>query len=155
MTRAQLAALLLSASSVLTGVTIVCAQQAPSSQPASQPAAVEKIDVEKFDALRTQADQVVLDVRTPAEFADGHVAGAINLPISKQPFDDAIAKLDKSKSYLVYCHSGKRSFLASQRMRAAGFEHLLNFSGGIVAWEKAGKPMEKAPAHEPAKAPQK
>lgn len=131
---------------------------APSTQPAGgEKAAVEKIDVAQFDALRADPKQVVLDVRTPAEYAEGHVPGAINVPMGKG-FDQAIASHDKSKPYLVYCHSGKRSFLATQRMRELGFETLLNFRGGIVAWENAGKPMAtgaepgatRSPATQPA-----
>ena len=113
----------------------------PANAPTTQPQSVEKISIEKFEELRTQPGQTVLDVRTPAEFADGHVPGAIHVPIASG-FDEAIAKLDKSKPYLVYCHSGKRSFLASQRMTKAGFTDVKNFAGGIVAWENAKKPME-------------
>ena len=103
---------------------------------------VEKIDVTTFDALRSASDTLVLDVRTPDEFASGHVPGAVNVPYSKAGFDASIATLDKSKTYLVYCHSGKRSFLSSKQMQSAGFDHLYNFNGGIVAWEKAGKAMQ-------------
>lgn len=115
---------------------------APTTAPSTQPAGVEKIDVERFDALRAEPGQVVLDVRTPGEYAQGHVPGAINVPMGKT-FDEAIAAHDKSKPYLVYCHSGKRSFLATKRMQELGFAHLLNFRGGIAAWEEANKPMVK------------
>lgn len=120
--------------------TLADAPAAPTTVPATQPTEVEKIDVERFDALRQEPGQIVLDVRTPAEYASGHVPGAINLPMGKT-FDDAIARLDPSKPYLVYCHSGKRSFLATKRMQGLGFTQLLNFRGGIAAWEDAGKPM--------------
>ena len=115
---------------------------APATAPATQPAGVEKIDVERFDALRVEPGQIVLDVRSPAEYADGHVPGAINVPMGKT-FEQAIASYDKSKPYLVYCHSGKRSFLATKRMSELGFTQLLNFRGGIAAWEDAGRPMVK------------
>jgi rhodanese-related sulfurtransferase len=126
-------------------LTLAIAVAAPAigrEAPTSQPATVEKIGVTKFDALRADEANIVLDVRTPEEFAEGHVPGAINAPYSKAGFDAAIAALDKSKTYLVYCHSGKRSFLSTKLMQSAGFAHLFNFSGGIVAWEKAGKAME-------------
>jgi rhodanese-related sulfurtransferase len=143
MNRARFAAAAVLCSTLFV-VPLIAAPDGPATQPTTQPKSVEKIDLAKFDALRKDADQAVLDVRTPREFADGHVPGAINVPIQSKEFDAAIAKLDPSKKYLVYCHSGKRSFLATQRMRAAGFENLMNFAGGIVAWEAAAKPMEGA-----------
>jgi rhodanese-related sulfurtransferase len=71
----------------------------------------------------------VVDVRTPSEYAAGHIAGAINVDVESGAFSDAIAGLDKSKTYLVYCHSGRRSGIASEQMRAAGFTVL---DGGAI-----------------------
>lgn len=136
-------------SSMLGASAVLCATAfaddgpaTPTTAPSTQPAGVEKIDIETFESLRADATQVVLDVRTPGEYAQGHVPGAINVPMGKT-FDEAIASYDKSKPYLVYCHSGKRSFLATKRMQELGFEHLRNFRGGIAAWEDANKPMVK------------
>lgn len=133
-------------------VAAALADDAPTTAPATQPVGVEKIDVEKFDALRADPAQIVLDVRSPAEYADGHVPGAINVPMGKT-FEQSIASYDKSKPYLVYCHSGKRSFLATKRMQELGFAQLLNFRGGIAAWEEANKPMVKGSAPNDADAP--
>lgn len=64
-------------------------------------------------------DQVI-DVRTAAEFAQGHIAGAINIDVETADFDSSVSLLDKSKTYLVYCHSGRRSAIAAEHMTTAG-----------------------------------
>jgi rhodanese-related sulfurtransferase len=102
-----------------------------------------KIQVEEFDKLRTKPDHVVLDVRTPEEFKQGHVAGAKNIDVNATDFAKQIAALDKSKTYLVHCARGGRSAIATQEMKNAGFSHLLDFTGGFNAWQKAGKPVTK------------
>jgi rhodanese-related sulfurtransferase len=115
--------------------------------PATAPAAdVRKISIDEFDRLRNQSGVVVLDVRTPGEFAEGHVAGAVNLSVAREGserFDDEVAKLDRDKTYLVYCARGNRSALAANRMSKLGFTHLNDFSGGMQQWLKEGKPVEK------------
>ena len=104
---------------------------------------VKKIDVEEFDRMRTGKDAVVLDVRTPEEFAAGHVPGAVNLPVNEPEFGKKLAGLDKDKTYLVHCARGGRSATATKQMTGLGLKGLFDFSGGFVAWEKAGKPVEK------------
>lgn len=63
---------------------------------------------------------VVVDVRTAGEYNAGHVAGAVNIDVESVAFDSAIADLDPSQTYLVYCHSGRRSAIAAQKMSDAG-----------------------------------
>jgi rhodanese-related sulfurtransferase len=111
-------------------------------KPAAKPQ-VEKIDVDQFDKKRQEKDTVVLDVRTPDEFAAGHVPGAVNLDIHDPQFNDKVATLDKSKTYLVHCAKGYRSGIASTKMAAMGFPSLFDFHGGFTAWENAHKPIEK------------
>ena len=114
---------------------------------ATAPAAgVRTISIDEFDRLRKESGVVVLDVRTPGEFAAGHVAGAVNLSVASEGsehFDDEIAKLDRDKTYLVYCARGNRSAIAAQRMSKLGFTHLNDFSGGMQQWMKEGKAVEK------------
>ncbi|MDO8120444.1 rhodanese-like domain-containing protein [Isoptericola sp. b490] len=81
---------------------------------------------------------VVLDVRTPQEFAAGHLPGAINVDVEAPDFATRIAQLDTSVPYAVYCHSGNRSAAAMQQMAAAGFTDLADLAGGITAWAQAG-----------------
>ncbi len=81
---------------------------------------------------------VVLDVRTPGEYAQGHVDGAINIDVEGGAFDQQIAKLDKNATYVVYCHSGRRSTLATDAMAKAGFANVYNLQGGIADLQAAG-----------------
>ncbi|MDZ4683325.1 MAG: rhodanese-like domain-containing protein [Saprospiraceae bacterium] len=74
---------------------------------------------------------VLLDVRTPAEFAGGKVKGAVNLDIYNPNFSASIDKLNKNKTYFVYCRSGARSGQACNLMADRGFENLYNLVGGI------------------------
>lgn len=83
------------------------------------------------DALTT-----VVDVRTPAEFATGHVQGALNLDIEAADADQKIAGLGKDRHYLVYCHSGRRAKDAVARMQAVGLT--ARSGGGIEDMRAAG-----------------
>jgi len=84
---------------------------------------------------------VILDVRTPAEFASGHLPGAVNLDVQGADFPAGLAKLDASASYAVYCHSGNRSSIALEQMAAKGFAHTTGLAGGITAWAQANGPI--------------
>jgi rhodanese-related sulfurtransferase len=87
------------------------------------------------------ADLVVLDVRTPDEFASGHLSGASNIDFYASDFKAQIDALDKSATYVVYCHSGNRSGQATTIMKDLGFQTVYNVEGGINAWEQAGLPV--------------
>lgn len=130
--------------SILALATMLTALVAP--QPAraqSTKPAVEKIDLNQFDQKREAPDAVVLDVRTPHEYAAGHVPGAVNLDIHDPKFAQKLEALDKSKTYLVHCAMGVRSAAATRKMATLGFPHLFDFHGGFKAWENAHKPIEK------------
>ena len=133
---------------LLAAATFVAAGpvRADDKQPARKEAEkpVPKLTVEEFDEKRKEKDAVVLDVRTPEEFKAGHVPGAVNIDIADKDFDKKVAALEKDKTYLVHCARGGRSAKAVERIRAtAKLEKLFDFSGGMTAWEKAGKPVEK------------
>lgn len=103
----------------------------------------QDIDAEKFQELMKEKETVVLDVRTPAETSDGVVPGYQMINIMAPDFREQINKLDKSKTYLVYCRSGNRSGQACDYMAGLGFDKLYNLSGGIGAWNRAfGKTAE-------------
>ncbi|MCC6726783.1 MAG: rhodanese-like domain-containing protein [Saprospiraceae bacterium] len=76
---------------------------------------------------------VILDVRTPAEVAAGKLQGAININIQNPNFEAQIGKLDKGKTYFVYCRSGVRSANACRKMHDLGFAQLVNLSGGYLS----------------------
>jgi len=89
----------------------------------------------------TEPNTAIVDVRTPSEFAAGHIAGAINIDIEGADFTSAISSLDQSKTYALYCHSGRRSGLAITAMQQAGFTSVYDLNGGIQNWQAAGKTL--------------
>ncbi len=84
---------------------------------------------------------VVLDVRTPEEFAEGHLDGAIMIDFYGADFTDRLAELDRDRPYLLYCRSGNRSSQARQIMIDLGFTDVADIDGGILAWTQAGLPL--------------
>ena len=86
---------------------------------------------------------VIIDVRTPSEFADGHIANAVNIDFYSETFRDDLNKLVKNKVYLVYCQSGNRSGKARDVMKEFGFPEVYNMSGGIIGWKAEGLPLAK------------
>jgi rhodanese-related sulfurtransferase len=86
-------------------------------------------------------DLVVLDVRTPEEFAEGHLEGAVLVDFYAADFAEQLAALDTDVPYLVYCRSGNRSGQALGVMEQLGFTSAVDVDGGIVAWTGAGLPV--------------
>ncbi len=84
------------------------------------------------------AAATVIDVRTPEEFAAGHLAGAVNINVQADDFDAKIGALDPEASYVVYCRSGNRSGVAVDRMSALGFTHAVNAGSLESAAESTG-----------------
>ena len=93
------------------------------------------------DAVDVLDERTVIDVRTPEEFAAGHVAGAININVEAPDFGEQIAALDAEDAYLVYCRSGRRSAVAADEMAEAGFTDIID-AGGLEALAEAGAPIE-------------
>jgi phage shock protein E len=75
------------------------------------------------------ANTVVIDVRTPAEYASGHLHGAINIDVESANFDSQISALPQDGHYVVYCHSGNRSAPAAARMGELGYSHVTDAHG--------------------------
>ena len=84
---------------------------------------------------------VVLDVRTPEEFKEGHIEGAVNINLNSKVFKHEIGRLDRQKTYLVYCRTGRRSKEAVRIMQDLGFTNLLLFEGDIVGWKAEKLPL--------------
>lgn len=85
-------------------------------------------------------DEVILDVRTPEEYAGGHIEGARNIDWNAGNFKDAVGDIDKNKPVMVYCLGGGRSAEATKTLRDAGFKQVYELQGGMMAWRKAGLP---------------
>ncbi|BFR49575.1 rhodanese-like domain-containing protein [Nitratidesulfovibrio sp. HK-II] len=86
---------------------------------------------------------MVLDVRTPGEFSEGHLQGARNIDFTSPEFRDRVRSLNRNRTYLVYCRSGNRSSKALEVFRELGFTSVLHMDGGTLAWNAAGLPLEK------------
>lgn len=104
----------------------------------SSPSAITTVDPQAFLQAASQPGTTVIDVRTPAEYAAGHLQGAVNIDVEAPTFLAGIEALNKSGSYAVYCHSGRRSALASDQMSTAGFTNITNLQGGIADLQAAG-----------------
>ena len=103
----------------------------------TSPSAME-LSVSEFSSKVAEAGVITLDVRTPGEFNEGHIEGAILVDFQSGIFENEIASFDKSKTYAVYCRSGNRSGQAVKVMRDAGFTDLYNLDGGVIDWASAG-----------------
>jgi len=104
----------------------------------SSNSAVKNLDAQPFSQIAAASTTQVLDVRHSDEFASGHLVNAQNIDVEASTFTSEISKLDKHATYAVYCHSGRRSAIATEQMAKAGFDHLYNLNGGIAAWSAAG-----------------
>ena len=99
------------------------------------------LSVNEFSAKVAEAGVITLDVRTPGEFAEGHVEGARLIDFQSGNFENEIATLDKNATYAVYCRSGNRSGQAVKVMQDAGFTSVFNMNGGVIDWANAGLPL--------------
>lgn len=108
----------------------------------SSGSAAEKVSPKEFSEVISDSSIVILDVRTPAEFAEGHISGAINIDFQSGNFEQEIQNLDKTKTYAVYCRSGNRSGQAVKVMADAGFTNMYDMDGGTVDWVAAGGQLE-------------
>lgn len=87
---------------------------------------------------KADTTSIILDVRTPGEYKEEHLAGAQQLDfLNSEAFDAGIKLLDKSHTYYVYCRSGKRSHNACIKMKKQGFK-VFDMEGGILNWKKLG-----------------
>lgn len=99
------------------------------------PADASSIQAEPPDGL------VVLDVRTPEEFAEGHIEGATMIDFYSPDFRDRLAELDPDQPYLIYCRSGNRSGQTRAILEELEFGDVADVDGGIVAWQAEGLPV--------------
>jgi len=115
--------------------------------PAAAGSPVTNVTVAKAQKLIKEragkADFVILDVRTPTEFAEGHIDRAVNLDVQSRDFEKGLRKLDREKSYLVYCRTGNRSRKATVAMEALGFRSIFHMTEGVVRWKQQNLPLAR------------
>lgn len=99
------------------------------------------LSVTEFSSKVAEAGVITLDVRTPGEYAEGHLEGAQLIDFQSGNFENEISPLDKNATYAVYCRSGNRSGQAVKVMHDAGFHNLYNLDGGVIDWANAGLPL--------------
>ena len=97
-------------------------------------AAFESVDQAQFALEIAKEGVQIVDVRTAAEYTEGHIAGAVNIDVNSAEFDSAITKLDKSQTVALYCRSGRRSKVAAGKVAAAGYK-VVELDGGILSWQ--------------------
>ncbi len=93
------------------------------------------------ELLAAEPAPVLIDVRTPGEFAEGHLAGAVLVDFNAPDFRDRIAEYPRDARYVIYCRSGNRSEGARRIMAELGFTDVTDIGGGILAWAQAGLPI--------------
>jgi len=99
-----------------------------------------EVDVARAYEMHTQG-ALLLDVRTQDEWAEGHIAGSLLIPLDDLP--DRLNELPRDEDIVVVCRSGNRSKEGTAILRDAGFDRLTCMTGGIQAWVAAGYPVEQ------------
>ena len=96
-----------------------------------------------INQVKADTSAVILDVRTPAEYAEGHLVNAKLLDyLNAEAFDAGVKSLDKANTYYIYCRSGRRSHGVCLKMKAQGFK-VFDMEGGYLNWVKQGLPVVK------------
>ncbi len=113
----------------------------------SGPKAVKEIEAEEarviIEEKKGSTEFVILDVRTAGEYSGGHIEGAENIDVQSESFKEDVGKLERSKTYLVHCRTGRRSETAVKAMEEMGFTDIYWMQDGIVGWQDAGYPVVK------------
>jgi rhodanese-related sulfurtransferase len=93
------------------------------------------------EAVRATQDLQIVDVREPGEWRDGHIAGAAHIPLGD--LGARHAELDPQRPIVMVCRSGNRSAHATRALITAGYADVANLTGGMLAWARAGLPVER------------
>jgi rhodanese-related sulfurtransferase len=103
-----------------------------------------KLSPDQFDfQSHKKKKNVILDIRTPEEIAEGFIEGAEFINFLGEDFEQELNKLNKNRTYYVYCRSAKRTIPATEKMKALGFKKVYMLEGGLNNWVESGKPLKK------------
>lgn len=94
----------------------------------------KSVDAQQFAEVIANKDVQLVDARTPEEYSEGHIPGAVNIDVKSADFETQIATLNPDRPVAVYCRSGRRSKLAAERMTNAGLQ-VTELSEGILSWK--------------------
>lgn len=125
---------------VLAIVTIFAVAACDSEDASSDPGAYTVDGAEAVEMIES-GERTVIDVRSPGEYAEARVVGAVNIDVDGADFSDRIEELDPDDPYLVYCRSGNRSARAAELMEQAGIKDIAD-AGGLADLARAGAPVE-------------
>lgn len=106
----------------------------------------ERLDLMAADVaslIEEQPEYIILDIRTPEEYTEGHIANALNINFYADDFKAQLAALDREQTYIVHCRSGGRSGKAVPMMEELGFRKVIHLAGGIKDWEASSLPVFK------------
>jgi phage shock protein E len=106
---------------------------------------IKEVSPSQAQTAVSKAYSQFIDVRTPEEYSAGHPARAVNIPLDA--LTSKLDTLEKSEPVYLICQTGNRSKKAAEMLKDAGFNNVLNITGGTVAWQAAGLPMESKPPH--------
>ncbi len=104
---------------------------------------IQVLSIAQFEKMATKKKSKIIDVRTPEEVAEGHLADATTVNFLSPDFASQVASLNKKGTYLLYCRSGSRTRKAADALQKMGFKNVYMLEGGITAWKEAGKAIEK------------
>lgn len=93
--------------------------------------------------LAADTEEQLVDVRTPGEYGEGHLAGALNIDFKSGDFREQVDNLDKGRAVYIYCRSGGRSAASAKVLSELGFRKIFDLGGGYLGWEASGLPTEK------------
>jgi len=125
---------------LLTTFVYGCTSQAESTNQILEDIGVQEA-YELIQHNQGNQDFVIIDIRTPEEFNEGHIENAVNIDFYSETFKKDLDKLDKNKTYFIYCRSGNRSGRAMPIMKELGFKEVYNLSAGIKEWIAEGLPV--------------
>ncbi len=106
-------------------------------------AATKEVTPQEAAKLLASTKPLVLDVRTPDEFAEGHIQGALNISSNDPDFDKKVGAMDKTRSVILHCAAGGRSARVLPKLEALHFTQIYHMNGGFNAWADAGQPVAK------------
>lgn len=92
--------------------------------------------VEAAKMLKENPKAIVLDIRTPAEFNEGHITGAVNIDYKADSFESDLEKLDRDATYVMHCRSGRRSANSFETFSKLGFKNIVHMDDGILGWKQ-------------------
>ncbi len=128
------------------GVSASVAQEAAGAAAVAQATQVELVQGIEGGELLSRIEEgdapAILDVRTPEEFAGGHIAGAINIPVTELKARASELGIEASDELVVYCRTGRRAAIAEATLSELGYTNLRDLDGHIKGWQEAGHPLE-------------